>query len=271
MPFTDIRHSALNQSLHFSKSRQQLQGKGVYSAALTGRSARDTLNTALKNNGAKNVKDVESVRDSLENVTKSLPDRLKKKYEEDINGGSPFNQFVFPSYNEWAEQQRASGREPNEQLFRIQKADAWSDHYEKVDQNSKYQGVGGFFKGVGDAFKAAGPLALAQVADVFGKVIPGANVVTDELQGVLNPDHQKLAFDEVGGPFGAILHGAVGAASEVAGGSYGLSGGLTDAAAHVLPPSSTLTNWQDEDAQQGGGLRRKRVKRPRKPVKVRAL
>lgn len=163
------------------------------------------------------------------NKAESLPEELQEAYlrplwtnESQKKDGSQLLGYFLKkqggpgmNYDKWKELQEEQGLDSSEHAYRVLTATGLRNLHEA---NEKYKGIGGFFKGAADAWKEGVPAAIAQVANVVGKVLPGANVVTDQIEHATNPDGEPLALDMIGGPLGMIANGAVGVAGHVVGG-----------------------------------------------------
>ena len=165
-----------------------------------------------------------AIQAALDEMINLLPEDLRNVYNGPIwHRGQKASQadllarFVkghpWFDYETWAEEQKMKGFEPTEQLYRLQKLEAWSEH--KARQDARVKGFLGFLKGAYEAVLYQSPVSLAQVANVLGRVIPGASKITNQIEERLNPDHQQLPFDAVGGIAGKVLNGAVDAAGKV--------------------------------------------------------
>lgn len=167
----------------------------------------------------------EEMRKATEAAVNALPEHYRNEWNKPIPHG--FSKTVtellrnapMGTYEEWSKYEKEQGRNPTEMGYRAERVQ------KKMKQdalNDKYSGIGGFFKGVVDAWATAGPKALGDAINIIGRVIPGASAVTDKIEDKLNPNHEKHSWEELGGPAEAVINGAVSAAKkgvEVAKGS----------------------------------------------------
>ena len=194
---------------------------GLWDEIAGGGIVQDTINRVSAEGG-----DASQINNAIKNMIDTLPEELKKAYHEPIlHDGDKPNSFQFftmlvkgapKQYEQWAEQQRKLGIIASEELYRLQRLEAWSEH--KSRQDNRYSGFVGFLRGAIDAVVAQAPLSLAQVANMLGKVVPGAKKVTDKIEENLNPDNAPLPIELVGGLAEKAYNLSVQAASKISGG-----------------------------------------------------
>ena len=184
----------------------------------------------------------EELREALKEMIALLPEQMRQHYDDPIwhEGerfpGNPFDLFVKGAprqYEPWAQALRDEGLEPSETAYRLQRLEAWSEH--KKRQDNRYSGFTGFLRGAFEAIVYQAPLSLCQVANTLGKIIPGAQKVTDKIEEKLNPDGKPLPVEELGGIGEKAWNLAVKAGEKASGGALAV-------------PSA------DDDSQVGGGI-----------------
>ena len=194
---------------------------GLWDEMAGGGIVQDTINRVSGEGG-----DASQITDAIKHMIDTLPEELRKAYHEPIlHDGDKPNSFQFftmlvkgapKQYEQWSEQQRKLGIIPSEELYRLQRLEAWSEH--KSRQDNRYSGFVGFLRGAIDAVVAQAPLSLAQVANMLGEVVPGAKKVTDKIEEKLNPDNAPLPIELVGGLAEKAYNLSVQAASKISGG-----------------------------------------------------
>ena len=183
----------------------------------------------------------EELKEALKEMIALLPEEMRSHYNDPIwHQGEKFPGNVFDlfvkgaprQYEKWAEALRKEGLEPSETAYRLQRLEAWSEHKKK--QDNRYNGFTGFLRGAFSAIVYQAPLSLCQVANVLGKIIPGAQKVTDKIEEKLNPDGKPLPIEELGGVAEKAWNLGIKAADKAAGGELPSADGGAEVGAGVI-------------------------------------
>jgi hypothetical protein len=169
-----------------------------------------------------------------------LPPGSKENWDKPLKmdkGWSGFSDVLtnletWPEYQEQARKEGRTATEDQYRLYRLEKYVPWKIQAEK--NKEEYSGIGGFFKGAWESFRDVAPQALTDVAHVIGSVLPGASVVTNNIEGALNPEGKKHSWEELGGPVESVINKAVGATGKL------VAGGRVRR--HRLGPKRTLNS-----------------------------
>lgn len=157
---------------------------------------------------------------AFENYTKDVND---PRWFGNSLGELTAGQMAWPNYQK---EMREQGLDPTEDGYRLQRLEKWIQAQELDAQTRKnmegHNTIGGFFKGAWDSFTQVAPQALADVANVVGRVLPGSSLITDKLEEALNPEGKKHSWEELGGPWENVINGAVGAAGKLTAGGLAM-------------------------------------------------
>lgn len=153
-----------------------------------------------------------------------LPPWSKELYDKPITNIHPYDHYKlaltrFPNWEDYQREQREAGIQPSEEQYRLLRMEKLIEQRLQTTKNQEgYDGIGGFFKGAWESFTQVAPGALADVANVIGRVLPGSSLITDKIEDALNPEGKKHSWEELGGPWENVINGAVGAAGKLTAG-----------------------------------------------------
>ncbi len=154
-------------------------------------------------------------------------------------GGRPplWETIYLATWPDYVAEAEKNGIIPTDSNYRLWRLGKW--HVNKED-GKKYSGVGGFFNGIADAWKNAAPQALADVANIVGRVLPGASNITDKIEDKLSDG--RHSWEELGGPVEKLINSAVSVASKGAEVAGKKQGGKLSKVNRLMPRESKIGN-----------------------------
>lgn len=143
-----------------------------------------------------------------------LTDQQKQWYDLPINKGKASLKDIFFSGGSWqqyvydANKQGITPTDENYRLFRLGKLSELNDREEAYKSR-------GALGNIVDAWINASPQALADAANIVGKVLPGASNITDKIEDKLG--NGKHSWEELGGPVEKLINASATGAAKLAG------------------------------------------------------